>query len=32
MLGTYTSPWMTEDLSIFKDAVNKFMPPSLPGR
>ena len=25
MLGTYTSPWMTEDLSIFKDAVNKFM-------
>ena len=25
MLGNYTSPWMTEDLSIFKDAASKFM-------
>ena len=25
MLGTYTPSWMTEDLSIFKDAVSKFM-------
>ena len=25
MLGNYTSPWMTEDLTIFKDAAHKFM-------
>ena len=25
MLDTYTSPWMTEDLAIFKDAASKFM-------
>ena len=25
MLGNYTSPWMTEDLTIFKDAASKFM-------
>ena len=25
MLGTYSSPWMTEDLTIFKDAVSKYM-------
>ncbi len=25
MLGNYTSPWMTEDLVIFKDAARKFM-------
>ena len=24
MLDTYNTPWMTEDLEIFKDAVNKF--------
>ena len=24
MLDTYNPPWMTEDLEIFKDAVNKF--------
>ncbi len=25
MLGNYTSPWMTEDLTIFEDAASKFM-------
>ena len=25
MLGNYTSPWMTADLTIFKDAASKFM-------